>query len=91
MAIAMLVAGPESAEPIVGPEAAERLARLGITRIALLGDRSGVGVVLEGWAFDPADIDEAVGVMFPDGGADIRILREIEHVAVSVASGEGRA
>lgn len=91
VAVAMLVAGPETAEPVVGPEAAERLARLGVTRVSLLSDSSGVGVVLEGWAFNPADIDEAVRAMYPDGSAGVRIFREIEHVAVSVAAGEGRA
>jgi hypothetical protein len=90
MAVAMLVAGPDTAEPVVGPEAAERLAQLGITRVSLLADPAGVGVVLEGWAFNPADIDEAVRAMFPDGGAGLRILHEIEHVAVSVASAERR-
>jgi hypothetical protein len=90
VAVVMLVVGHPTAEPVVGPEAAERLARLGVTRISLLADRSGVGVVLEGWAFDPADIAEAVRAMFPDGGAGVRIFHEIEHVAVSVASGEGR-
>lgn len=91
MAVALLVAGPDSREPVVGPEVAERLARLGVTRISLLADRSGVGVVLEGWAFNPASIGEAVGAMFPGGGAGVRIFHEIEHVAVSAASGEGRA
>jgi hypothetical protein len=86
----MLVAGPETSEPVIGPEAAERLARLGITRVSLLADPSGVGVVMEGWAFDLAQVDQAVRAMFPDGGAGVRIFREIEHVAVSVASGEGR-
>ena len=90
MAIAMLVAGPKTAEPVVGPEAAERLAQLGITRVSLLADPAGVGVVLEGWAFRPADIHEAVRAMFPDGGADLRIFHEIELVAVAVAAGEGR-
>lgn len=90
MAIAMLVAGPGTDEPIVGPEAAERLAQLGISRISLLADRSGVGVVLEGWAFDPTRIREAVQAMFPDGSADVRILHEVEHVAVARAVGEGR-
>ncbi|HEY3164153.1 MAG TPA: hypothetical protein VGJ71_07310 [Candidatus Limnocylindrales bacterium] len=90
MAVAMLVAGPETSEPVIGPEAAERLARLGITRVSLLADPSGVGVVMEGWAFDLAQVDQAVRAMFPDGGAGVRIFREIEHVAVSVASGEGR-
>jgi hypothetical protein len=90
VAVAMLVGGPETTEPVVGPEAAERLARVGVTRVSLLADHLGVGVVLEGWAFDPADVDEAVRAMFPDGGAGIRIFREIENVAVSAVPGEGR-
>ena len=90
MAVVMLVAGRDTAEPVVGPEAAERLAQLGITRVSLLSDPSGIGVVLEGWAFNPAAVDAAVRAMFPDGGAGVRILHEIEHVAVAMASGEGR-
>jgi hypothetical protein len=87
----MLVADPEAAEPVVGPEAAELLALLGITRVSLLADRSGIGVVLEGWAFNPADIDEVVRAIFPDDRTGVRILHEIEQVAVSVAPREGRA
>jgi hypothetical protein len=86
----MLVAGSQTVEPIVGPEVAERLAHLGVTHVSLLTDGAGVGIVLEGWAFNAADSDEVVRAMFPDGGADVRIFREIEHVAVSVASVEGR-
>jgi hypothetical protein len=90
MAMAMLVAGPGADEPVVGPEVAERLAHLGISRISLLADASGVGVVLEGWAFNPAHIDDAIRAMFPGGGGDVRILREVELVAVAVASGSRR-
>lgn len=90
MAIAMLVAGLDAGEPVVGPDAAERLAGLGISRISLLQNSSGNGVVLEGWAFDLARIDEAVRAMFPDGGVDVRVFREVEDVAVSIASGERR-
>jgi hypothetical protein len=90
MAIAMLVAGQDTAEPVVGPDAAERLASLGISRISLLQDPSGIGVVLEGWAFDPARIDEAVRAMFPDGSAGVRVFREVEDVAVAMASDERR-
>jgi hypothetical protein len=86
--VAMLVAGPEAAEPVVGPDAAERLARLGITRVALLGDPSGIGVVMEGWAFDPAHVNEAVRIVFPDGYAAIRVFREIEQVAVTMVEVE---
>lgn len=85
MAMALLVAGPGDAEPVVGPEAAEHLANLGITRISLLRDRSGIGVVLEGWAFDPTRIDEAVRAVFPGGSASVRILHEVELVALTPA------
>ena len=88
MPVVMLVAGPQTPEPVVGPEAADRLARLGITRVSLLSDLSGIGVVLEGWAFDPADVDEAVRAMFPGGDVGLRVLREIEHVAVSITAGD---
>lgn len=91
MAVVMLVTGSGTVEPVVGPEAAERLALVGITRVSLLSDPSGIGVVLEGWAFNPADVDQAVRAMFPDGGAGVRVFREVEHVAVAPSSMEGRS
>jgi len=83
MTVAMLVAGDEAGQPLVGPAAVGQLAALGITRVSLLSDRSGIGVVLEGWAFDPGRIDEAVRAVFPDTSEAVRVLREVEHVAVS--------
>ena len=90
MAIALLVAGPDEAEPVVGPEAAERLANLGITRISLLQDRSGIGVVLEGWAFDATRVDDAVRAVFPGGCASVRVLHEVELVALTPAPSRRR-
>ena len=90
MAVAMLVGGRDIGQPVVGPLAVGRLAALGITRISLLGDQSGFGVVLEGWAFDPARIDEAVREMFPDRSDTVRVFREIEQVAVSLAAFDRR-
>jgi hypothetical protein len=87
MALAVLVADSQAGQPVVGPAVAARLASLGVTRVSLLGDLGQVGVVLEGWAFDPARVDEAVRAVFPDTSA-VRVLREIEHVAVSPAAGE---
>jgi hypothetical protein len=86
MAVAMLVGGKEAGQPVVGPAAAAELAALGITRVSLLADPSGIGVVLEGWAFDPARIDAAVRAVFPDMSAAVRVFREIEHVAVSASA-----
>lgn len=88
MAVAMLIGGRDVGQPVVGPMAAGRLAALGITRVSLLGDQAEIGVVLEGWAFDPARIDEAVRAVFPDASDAVRVFREIEHVAVSVAANE---
>lgn len=84
MAMAMLIGSRDGGQPVLGPIAAARLAAVGITRVSLLGDPSGFGVVLEGWAFDPAGIDEAVRAVFPDGGNGVRIFGEIEQIAVSL-------
>ena len=89
MGLAMLLAGPDADEPVVGPEAAARLASLGVTRVSVLADPSGIGVVLEGWWFDPARIDDAIRAMFPNANADVRVFHEVEHVAVSVTPKEG--
>jgi hypothetical protein len=89
MAITLLVAGRDAAQPVVGPQAAARLGAIGVTRIALLHDPSGIGVVLEGWAFDPARVDEAIGAIFPMAGSGVRIFHEVELVAVA-APVEGR-
>jgi hypothetical protein len=88
--VAMLVGGREAGQPVVGPAAAAELAALGITRVSLLADPAGIGVVLEGWAFDPARIDAAVRAVFPDVSASVRVFREIEHVAVSVSAERSR-
>ena len=86
MAVAMIVGGSEAGQPVVGPAVAAQLAALGITRVSLLADPTEIGVVLEGWAFDPARIDAVVRAVFPDVGAAIRVFREVEHVAVSAGA-----
>ena len=83
MTMVMLVADIQAGEPVLGPDAAERLGSLGITRIALLRDLSSTAVVLEGWAFDPARTDEATRVGFPAGGAGLRTFHDVEYVGVS--------
>ena len=90
MAIVLLVAEISAGEPVVGPDVADRLQALGVTRISLLRDTTSLGVVLEGWAFDPAQINEATRAIFPGRDAEIRTLHEVEHVAVSARIGERR-
>lgn len=83
MAMVMLLADFQSGEPVLGPDAAQRLGSLGITRIALLRDLSSTAVVLEGWAFDPARTDEAIRAVFPAGGAGLRTFHDVEYVGVA--------
>jgi hypothetical protein len=83
MAMVMLVAEIHAGEPVLGPNVAERLGNLGITRIALLRDVSSTAVVLEGWAFDPSRTDEAIRAVFPVGSASLRTFHEVQQVGVS--------
>jgi hypothetical protein len=82
MAVVLLVAASGAGDPIVGPDAAELLRDLGITRISLLRDGLTTGLVLEGWAFDPNRADDASRAIFAGGGASVRRFHEIERVAV---------
>ena len=69
----------------LGTDAASRVARLGVTSIGLVRDEEGVGVVLEGWAFDPASSEqEALAAIA--GGGSARVLHPVAQVSVRPGS-----
>ena len=71
------------AEFCVRPEQVAQLARLGVSNLALVRDRQTVGIVLEGWLFDPARSGaEAVRGLAADG----RALHPVLQMAVSAAA-----
>jgi len=74
--------------PALQPAALEELARLGVTNVALLRDRTTVGLVLEGWAFDPRHAREAARAV-AGSSEGVRTLRPLMQMAVSTASTEG--
>jgi hypothetical protein len=82
MALVLLVAEAAAGEAVLGPDVAARFQDLGVTRVALLRDGTLTAVVLEGWAFDPAEAGIAAGAVFPGGERVVRTLHEIEQVAV---------
>lgn len=53
MAMIVVLAANDGGEVQLGRDALLRLGELGVTNISLVHDEATVGVVLEGWAFDP--------------------------------------
>jgi hypothetical protein len=68
------------------PELVSELARLGITNLGLVRDHRTVGIVLEGWSFDPARSAETATAVVAAGG---RMLHPVMHMAVTSAGPEG--
>lgn len=81
MAMMVVLLGPAEDEFCLRPDHVYELARLGVTNVALLRDEQAVGVVLEGWSFDPARSSRAAAVAVGAPGA--RTLHPVLHMAVS--------
>jgi hypothetical protein len=64
------------------------LARLGVTSVEVVCDRETVGIVLEGWMFDPERSAEAAARAVGPR-AVTRLLRPVLHVAVARQAAEG--
>lgn len=79
----MVLLFPEGAGNVsLRPETAARLSRLGVTTVAVVGDDEMVGVVLEGWAFDPGTCAaEAAAIV--GGERSPRVLHPLLQMAVS--------
>lgn len=76
-------------EPVFGQHALGKLARLGITTVSVLRDDRVVGVVLDGWAFDPTRSAEAARTAVAGTGTGVRVLHPLQQTAVSTANDEG--
>jgi hypothetical protein len=63
------------------PDHVCELARLGVTNVALLRDEQAVGIVLEGWSFDPVHSARAAAAAL--GARDGRTLHPVLQLAVS--------
>jgi len=71
--------------PALQPATLDKLARLGVTSVSLVRDEETAGLVLEGWAFDPARAREAASAV--TGTCDeARTLQSVVQMAVSSAA-----
>jgi hypothetical protein len=84
----MVVLLPASeTEPSLRPAAVAKLAHLGITSVSMLRDDRTLGLVVEGWAFDPDRSAAAVVEVVAGQSARIRTLHPLLELAVSAAGG----
>lgn len=83
--MAMLVVLVTGGSPDLGPAATSQLAALGVSGVSLVRDADTVGIVLEGWAFEPdASAGAALAALAVDC-ADVRLLRPLAEMAVRTA------
>lgn len=76
-------------EPVLLEQTLGEVAELGITTVAVLRDDRLVGVVLDGWAFDPARSGVAARRAIARAGADVRVLHPVQQTAVTTVDEEG--
>jgi hypothetical protein len=83
----MVVLLPASeAEPSLRPATVSELARLGVTSLAVVRDQETVGLVIEGWAFDPLRSADAVVEAVADPTSRARTLHPLLELAVSASA-----
>jgi hypothetical protein len=83
MAMLVVLLEVDEGELTLGSRAADQLARLGVTSVALLGDERTVCVVVEGWAFDPVGSASQVASAISAATRSVRVLRPLMHAAVA--------
>lgn len=80
MGVAVLLLGSHDGAIGVSPAVAPALGRLGVTHVRVVSDEGGFGVIVEGWAFDPATAGEVADLL---GRTTQRVLRPLLEVAIS--------
>ena len=88
MAMMVVLLDDGQGEFCLRQEVVATLAQLGVTNVALFRDDRTVGIVLEGWLFDPA---RSAGVAAEAAGAasGARVLHPVLQLAVSTAANQG--
>jgi hypothetical protein len=86
MAMVMLLVEGAGDDVAISAGMANDLARLGITNVAICRDRETVGIVLEGWAFDPTTADAAARSLIQATHV-VRVLLPTIRLAVSDVQG----
>jgi DNA-binding beta-propeller fold protein YncE len=86
VAIAVVLLPASEADPSLQPAAVSRLARLGVTSVALVRDERTLALVVEGWAFEPSRSADAVIAAVARDSGSAQTLHPIAELAVSAAA-----
>lgn len=78
MAMLVLLLDEHAGATSIDTRTAAQLSELGVTNIAVLRDDTTVGVVLDGWAFDPVRSGAEAAAVF--GGGAKRLLPVLQTV-----------
>lgn len=88
MATMVVLLGDSDGDFCLRQQLVSKLAALGVTTVVLVRDEQTVGIVLEGWLFDPSrSAGAAAEALGAASGA--RSLHPVLHLAVSSATDEG--
>lgn len=85
MTMMVLLMRATGAEGALQPGVLAALGSLGVTTVSLVGDDRTLGVVVEGWAFDPSRSAAAVVSALGGGEMGRSILQPIAELAISPA------
>lgn len=79
----LVVMLPAGANARLQPDVVTDLARLGVTSLAVVRDDRSVGVVVEGWGFDPAGSAERVLYAICGSRHRARTLRPVMEITLT--------
>lgn len=79
----LLVLLPAGTSTCLRSDAVSALARIGVTSMALVRDETSIGVVVEGWAFDPVASAEAVMAAVSRRRRGARALQPVMEMALT--------
>lgn len=85
MAMLVVLLDDPTGEFSLRQELVASLAQLGVTNVALVRDEQTVGIVLEGWLFDPARSNGEVADAFGNAPSQ-RTLHPVLQLGVSTAA-----
>jgi hypothetical protein len=83
MGMLMVLFEGDRGEPVLPEHTLGQLARLGIITVSVLRDDRMVGLVLDGWAFDPTRSGEAARAAVAGTETGVRVLHPLLQTAVS--------